>query len=195
MTAGEEILDAPIVVGLLAAGTGDDPAAQSGELEGLREMPEGVAVFVEMHFDFRPGDTGFESCQLGKLVQRKQVVEARKVHGQDRSVPWEGVDVPDHAGPAAVWDDFYAGILGVIQKLAHLNIRDRISDPLRESADLAGTQGDPIRQGLAASVTQTIFRIDGNQGVKGNVGGGTDGSSSSRVASSRRAPMPSRSAR
>ncbi len=116
MPSGEQVLDAPVVVGLLPAGAGDDPAAQRGEFKGLREMPEGVTACIELLFDFRPGHTRLEGCQVGGLIQRQQAVEAGKIHGQDGRLAGEGIDVADHARPAAIGDDLHAGLPGIFQQ-------------------------------------------------------------------------------
>ena len=91
MPSGKQVLDAPVMVGLLSAGAGDNPAAQRGKFKGLWEMTEGVTVRIELLFDFRPGHTGFKSRQVRSLIQSQQPVQAGQVHCQDR-VPRQGWD-------------------------------------------------------------------------------------------------------
>ena len=62
VAAGEQALDAPVVVGLLSAGAGSDPAAEGGVFEGLREVAERIAARVESLFDLGAGNARLEGC-------------------------------------------------------------------------------------------------------------------------------------
>ena len=163
MPPREQGFDAPVVVGLLPARAGDDPAAQRGEFEGLWEVPERVPACVQLLFDFRPAYTRLEGCQVRGLIQCQQVVKAGKIHGQDRCLAGDGINVADYACSAAKGDQLYAGLSGVIQQAAHLLVGSRVGHAVREGPDLPRAQRDPIRQRLPTRMPQALFRIGGNE--------------------------------
>ncbi len=48
MSTGEEVLDPTVEERLLADGSGGDPTAQSGVLEGLRIVSQGVPALTQL---------------------------------------------------------------------------------------------------------------------------------------------------
>ena len=70
--ADEELLDAAVAQGLLAARTRSDPAAQGRVGEGLRKVAQGQAVRSQAFLDLRAGDPGTKGCETTRPVQVDQ---------------------------------------------------------------------------------------------------------------------------
>jgi hypothetical protein len=71
MSPGEEVFNPPVIVRLLAAGSGGDPPTQGRKLPGLWEMTQSVAVSVKLVFQLGTSGTGLECCQLAGVIKVK----------------------------------------------------------------------------------------------------------------------------
>ena len=149
-SAKKKALDAAIIIRLLSAGTGGDPAAKGRAFVGLRIMAERVAARGELRFQGRPGDAGLEAGHVARGVQFQQMIHAAHVDGQHGDLTLRRVDVADHTCSAAVGNQPRPGLLGIRDQIAHLLFGDRMRDTVGEDRDASAAQGDPIGQALTA---------------------------------------------
>lgn len=94
--ACDEITDPAVAQGLLARGTGGDPAAQCGELPGLGKVSQRQAVLAQRPFERRPGGAGPKCGQPRFRIEALQTGEALQVEGDNRSIPGDHVDTASH---------------------------------------------------------------------------------------------------
>src|SRR5581483_10084072 len=90
----------------VAAGAGGDAAAERGELERLREVPERVPVRSELLLDLRTERAGLDAGGAGRRVDLQHPAHLAQI---DRAHALEagahvGLDAPHDAGAAAEGD-------------------------------------------------------------------------------------------
>ena len=119
-SAREETLDLPIAVGLLSARTRDDPAAQRGILERLREMSKRIAARFQLFFKLRTRHARLERRQATGLIEVEQARHFFEGESQHGRVRFGRRDVADHTRPAAVGDDARARVARILQQAAHV---------------------------------------------------------------------------
>ena len=156
--AREHLLDAPVAQRLLAGRAGGDPAANGGQLKGLRKMAERVAVLLELPLKCRAGSARAEGCDLALPVQRQQAVHPFQGKGQHRLRAGGNVDVASHGGSAAIKNDGEALAVSPLQHLAHVLAGGGQRHAVRKTAEIAGPHGQPIGKALPAGVADARFR-------------------------------------
>jgi hypothetical protein len=172
---------------LLAAGAGGDPAAESGVLKGLGKMAEGKSPRTELRLQVRAGHTRFEDGLVALLVELEQAVHPREIHRQDGLRTGEGIDVPHHAGAAAIRNQTNLVAPGKVEEVVDVFVVERAGDPVGEGVDPAAPEGDPVWKALAAGVPQAVFRVRRHQRMRRQ---SAWRSTSSRVASRGGFPCP-----
>ncbi|MNQ68896.1 hypothetical protein D3C85_834670 [compost metagenome] len=161
--AGEQLLDAAIAQRLLAAGAAGHPAAEGGQLPGLREVAQGVAAGAQLALHLRAAGAGAEGGDEAFFIQFEEAAHALQGEGQHWFVAGLGIDMPSHRRAAAVGDQYQAALSGQGQQLTDLLRGFREGDAVGELAELAFAHRQPVRQALATGVTHAGLGIQADQ--------------------------------
>ena len=123
----------PAVAGRVLAGRPRRrEAADGGEFEALREVPEREAAFAEQAFGVRAGDAGTEHGDAGHFVEGDELVEAPQVQRHHRAeLAAGGIEAADDVGATAERDDGDAVLGAVAQDRRDVVVGRRASGPRR----------------------------------------------------------------
>ena len=77
----DQVVDVGVEGGEVPAGPGGEPAAEGGELEGLREVAQGQAVRAQLVFQVRAEDAGLDAGGAAGRVDLEHAVEAGRGRG------------------------------------------------------------------------------------------------------------------
>ena len=116
-------------------------------------MAQRVAVRAQLRFQVRPCHAGLEHGQLRLAVERHERAHAAHVDAQ-RGPRADGVEVPGHAGAAAVRHDGRVDVRRPAQQRAHVFAALGIRDAVRRRADAAVAQAQPVLQALAGGMRE-----------------------------------------
>jgi len=120
---------------------------------------------TKLGFQVRPSDTCAKSGQVADLVEAAQAVQATQVHGQHRGVAGQDIDVPHHAGAAAIGNQPRTDAGRIVNQPSHLRIGTGIGHPIRKSWNAPAPHGDPVGQALATGVADALSQVSVHQRV------------------------------
>ena len=163
----DEVVDVRVEGGEMAARPRGDPAAKRRELERLRIVPQGEAVFSELGLEARPGRAGLDARRARGAVDLEQRVEPAQVERHRRPLDAR-LDAADDARPAAVRDDHGAGVRGPGQHALDVGLVARVGDDVGRMVEAAAEGADEVDVALAVGVARAIVgvgRADHGQGV------------------------------
>ena len=152
----------------MAARARRDPAAEGGELEGLREMPERQAGRLQLAFQIRPQHAGLNACRARHRVDFQHFRHAPHVDGQHRleSIANDRLDAADDARSAAERDHRGAGAVGPVEQSGDVVLALRKGDDVGRGAVIAAIGADVIGIGFAVSVRGAVVGLGRADGAK-----------------------------
>ena len=115
--AFHELVDVGVERGVVTAGSRGDPAAEGGEAEGLREVPQRQPRRLELGFERGPEHPALDAGRAGGSVDLQNLVQAAEIDGQHarETVADVGLDAAHHCGTGAVGNDREPGVARPIE--------------------------------------------------------------------------------
>src|SRR6266851_6811397 len=140
----DQVVDARVERGEVAAGARRDPAAEGGELERLREMAERQPVRPELRFEIGAERAGLDTRGARHGVDLEHAREGTEVEGARGPPAPAGLDPADYAGAAAVGRYRDARARAGFQRAGDVLFRSRQADEVRRGREVAGEAADEI---------------------------------------------------
>ena len=160
-----QLLDPPDAEALQARSARRDPAADGGQLPGLRLVTDGQAPGRQLGGKVRAGDPGANGGEPAALVHPAHRVQPREVHGDEGVRARAGADPADDAGAAAVRDQAGSLLARDVDDVADVRVGQGAGDGVGNRLEAAGAERDEVRERLAAGPPDPELRIRGEEGI------------------------------
>ena len=146
-----EVVDVGEHGGEVATGPGREPAAERGELEGLREEPQRVAAGPELLLQVRPEHAGLDERRSAGRVDLQHPVHRPEVEADGPGVPVadSGLDPADHRRAAAEGDHGDPGVAAPVEDLRDLGLAGGADDQVRDEVESSEQRPYDVAEGLA----------------------------------------------
>ena len=166
----DEVVDVGVLHRVVATGARGDPAAERGELEALRKVPQRQAVRLELGFEFGPQRAGLDARSAAGAVDLQHAVQPFEVHRHRARVAGahRGLDAAAHAAAAAIGHhrDIAAG--RPVQQVDDGLLVVRVGHPVRRLGHVAQPHAREVGVALAVAVVEPVQRLAGeNRGQRG----------------------------
>ena len=157
----------------MAAGAGGDPAAERGELEALRIVPQRQPVRAQLRLERRPEHAGLDARRAAGAVDLQHPGEPFEVERQRRGVAGADrrLDAADDARAAAERHDRDVAARGPVEQVDDLGLAARKGDPVGHVRHVAQPHAQAVGIALAEAVGQAVVGPIGQHRREGRRGG------------------------
>lgn len=147
--------------GEVPTGPGGQPAAERGELERLREVPQRQIRFAQLVFQSGAEYSGLNAGRSADVIDLQHPIERAEVEA-DRTgeiAVQPRLHAADHGSAAAERDHGDAGAARPVEHVDDIGLGARTDDEVGRCADVAHQVSHHIAEGLAVCVCRAIGRI------------------------------------
>ena len=156
-----------LIGGVVAAGTGGNPAAQGGKLEALREVAQGVAVGPKLLLQGGAVYAGLDSGGPGYVVYLQHLVQPTQVDRYDAVVSFGRLHAADHGTTAAVGDNSVAPSGAPVQQGRHLVFIVGVGYHVGRVGELEVEGANSVFEVAAVGVDGPVVGVGGADGGQG----------------------------
>jgi hypothetical protein len=151
---------------VVAARARGNPAAQRGELEALREVPQGQAVRLELRLQLGPQRAGLDARGAAGAVHFQHPAQALHVERNRAGITAAdgGFDAAAHAAAAAIGDHRDVVARRPVQQVDDGLLVIRIGHPVRRLGHVAQPHAREVSVALAVAVVEPVQRLAGEHG-------------------------------